>query len=79
MVELILLLYGLCDAGDPWGATLVEYLVDQPKMTPLKMDEAIFYWVGDAKGNIFKITGTYANDCLNAGNTEFQRQTQKTL
>lgn len=77
LLELLLPLYGLCDAGDYWGITLDIHITDDLKMKPIKSDSAVYTWTQN--GKISGLTGTYVDDCLNAGDEAFQAHTELTL
>lgn len=73
LFELIRPLYGLCDAGDYWGHTIIDHLVNDIKMTNLAGDPCLFVKTGP--NGIEGITGLYVDDCLNAGHESFQNLT----
>lgn len=77
LFELIFPLYGLCDAGDYWGLTIEDHLTNDIGMKPLTGDGAVF--VRRNGDEIEGITGSYVDDCLNAGNADFEQTTEKTL
>lgn len=70
-------LYGLCDAGDYWSATMTSHVEDDLSMSPLTRDPALY--VKDGEDDVDGLLGSYVDDMLLGGNEEFQRLTEKTL
>lgn len=61
--ELILLLYGLCDAKDYCGHTIGDHLLKDLGMTPLTTDAALYVKIG--KNGLERVCGMYHHDCDN--------------
>eukprot|EP00170_Pyropia_yezoensis_P002201 contig_9242_g2205 len=70
-------LYGLCDAGDYWNATITAHVKDDLCMSPLTGDPAPYYKDGD--GHADGLLGSYADDILLGGNENFQSMTESSL
>ena len=64
-------LYGICDSGDCWGATLTEHIHEYLQMEPLTGDPSLY--VKKRNGNTICMLGGYVNGCLFAGNEEFKK------
>lgn len=77
LLDLLLPLYGLCDAGDYWGVTLDIHITEDLGMKATKRDRAVYTWTQGE--DICRISGTYVDDSLNAGIAEFQKHTEQTL
>lgn len=77
LLELIRPLYGVCDAGDYWGETIESHVVNDIGMKPLISDPSLYVKTGDDGPE--GITGSYVDDCLHAGNEEFQKTTEVSL
>lgn len=77
ILELILPLYGICDAGDYWGVTVEYHVQDDLDMTPCIGDAAMYVKLVD--GVLQGIMGVYVDDNLNAGTTEFEEMTRESL
>lgn len=77
LLELRLPHYGLCDAGDYWGATLERHITEDLNMVSMKSDSAVYTW--ERSGKTVGVTGTYVDDCLNAGHESFQEHTNRML
>lgn len=71
-------LYGVCDAGDYWHATLTAYLEKDLQMTPLTSDPALYFKHGP-NHELAGLLGAYVDDCLMAGNSHFQEATKSML
>lgn len=71
-------LYGVCDAGDYWNATLTAYIEKDLKMAPLTSDPALYYKRGP-DGKLSGLLGAYVDDCLMAGGATFQAATTSML
>eukprot|EP00168_Porphyra_purpurea_P009873 TRINITY_DN2422_c0_g1_i7.p1 TRINITY_DN2422_c0_g1~~TRINITY_DN2422_c0_g1_i7.p1 ORF type:complete len:645 (-),score=110.77 TRINITY_DN2422_c0_g1_i7:745-2598(-) len=79
--ELLLILrplYGVCDAGDYWHATLSKHIEEDLSMTPLVSDPAM-YFKRDDVGGILGLLAAYVDDVYMAGNGRFQKQAESTL
>lgn len=79
--EILLLLrplYGMCDAGDYWHATLTGHVEKDLLMAPLTSDPAMYVKRG-ADGDILGLLAAYVDDILMAGNESFQKETELTL
>ena len=62
-------LYGMCDSGDYWGATLTKHVRDIAKKSPLKGDPSLY--IKQANGATIGMLGSYIDDCLFAGSEGF--------
>ncbi len=69
-------LYVMCDSGDYWGATLTEHVRNHMQMMPLTGDPSLF--MKKSRGNTIGVLGRYMDDCLFAGNVEFNEVVNKT-
>lgn len=76
LLELNKPLYGLCDAGDYWGVTIDEHLINDLGMCPVLGDSSLY--IKRSSGCLDGMTGTYVDDCLNAGTSEFEKLTEHT-
>lgn len=79
--EILLLLrplYGMCDAGDYWHATLSGHVENDLLMAPLTSDPAMYVKQG-INGDILGLLAAYVDDILMAGDERFQEQTELTL
>lgn len=77
LLELLNPLYGLCDAGDYYGVTIEEHAINDLGMTALLSDSALY--AKFAGGRLIGISGLQVDDCLNAGNKEFEELTNLTF
>lgn len=78
--EMLLLrkpLYGMCDAGDYWYATICEHLRSNLSMTPCTTDLSL--WIRIKDGRLVGIEGNYVDDNLNAGTKKSEYVTDNTL
>lgn len=71
-------LYGVCNAGDYWHATLTAYLEKGLQMTPRMSDPELYFKHG-LNHQLAGLLGAYADDCLMAGISHFQKATKGTL
>lgn len=71
-------LYGICDAGDYWGVTMDEHIVNDLHMTPMAGDAALYVKKNEV-GETIGITGTYVDDSLNSRTPEFEKLSESTL
>lgn len=58
-------LYGLCNAGDYWSATIDQHLTNDLGMTPHVGDPSLY--VQKMDGNMESIIGVYTDDSIHAG------------
>ena len=78
LLQLNLPLYGVCDSGDYWDATLGAHIEDDLGMTPLTSDPAlIFKRLPD--GALSGMLGAYVDECLMGGDSAFESLTMRTL
>eukprot|EP00170_Pyropia_yezoensis_P001216 contig_5399_g1220 len=70
-------LYGLCDAGDYWSATMTAHVKADLCMSPLTGDPALYYTDGD--GHADGLLGSHVDDMQLGGNENFQSLTESTL
>lgn len=71
-------LYGVCDAGDYWGATMNGHVKGDLVITALTSDPALFVR-RDPGGWVIGLLAAYVEDLLMAGNKKFQKLTEATL
>lgn len=71
LLHIELPLYGVCDAGDYWNATINAHIEEDLKMTPLTSDPALFF-KRDQGGTLSGLLGAYVDDCLMGGDRAFQ-------
>ena len=69
-------LYGMCDSGDYWGATLTDHIRNELSMKPLTGDTSLY--MKHSGGNTVGILGSYVDDCLFATSREFIPVIEKT-
>lgn len=62
-------LYGMCDSGDYWGATLTDHVRNNLEMLPLDGDPSLY--MKESSGQTIGLLGSYVDDCLFAGNPDF--------
>lgn len=81
VLKLKMPLYGVCDAGDYWGVTMDEHLINDIGMTPTPGDPALYVKIINENGrtNVVGITGSYVDDSINGGKGRFQDMTMNTL
>lgn len=77
LLELVKPLYGICEAGDYWGITMEEQLVNDLNMKPTPGDPALYVKVKG--GKVIGITGSYLCNSLNGGNADFIQEADATL
>jgi len=78
LLRLDLPLYGVCDAGLYWDATLVTHIKDDLGMIPLTSDPAL-YLKRLPSGVLSGLLGKYVDDCMMGGDRGFQQLTRATL
>lgn len=79
--ELLLLLrplYGVCNAGDYWNATITAHVEGDLVMRSLTSDPALFAKWGD-DGSVIGLLAAYVDDLVMEGNKEFQKRAEATL
>lgn len=76
LLKLLKPLYGLCDSGDYWYSTFSSHLRNDLGMTPTISDAALFFKCIDAQ--LRGIIGTYVDDTISAGSTEFDMESKIT-
>lgn len=77
LLELLMPLYGICDAGDYWGVTVEYHVEDDLNMKPSIGDPALYVMISD--GEMDGIMGVYVDDSLNAGTPLFEKLTAESL
>lgn len=77
LLELNRPLYGLCDAGDYWGNTMEQHLINDLGMKPTVGDPSLY--VKKLDGKTIGVSGSYVDDQLNAGTKDFIKMTDSTL
>ena len=70
-LELLKPLYGLSDSGDNWHATLQKHLVNDPGLSPNKVDSSLSFRHDD-NGNLIGVHTSYVDDLLRAGTPKFR-------
>lgn len=79
LIELHRPLYSLCNARDHLDITLDVHVVDDLKMTTFGFEAGTYPWVKDQNSSVAGVNGNHAHNCFNAGNIDFQQNTQKVL
>ena len=74
--ELLLPLYGICDAGDLWHELLTRHSVKDLNLQPTKADPSLYFSFRDS--NLVGIHWYYVNDLLHAGDAKFRKRFQLT-
>lgn len=78
LLPLIRPLYGICDAGDYWHATMTGHVEGDLGMRSLTSDPALFVkWGRD--GHLIGLLAAFVDDLLMAGNKAFQKKAEATL
>lgn len=77
-LELLKPLHGLCNAGNYWGVTIAEHVVNDHGMKPPTSYPALYVKFSDS-GLIVGLFGVHIDDCLNAGDESFKSSSLKTL
>ena len=75
-LELLKPLYGLCESGDLWHATLDKHHRHDLNMQPLRSDPALYAWM--THGLLRGLSGGYVDDLIRAGDSQFKIQCAKT-
>jgi len=75
-VKLMKPLYGLCDAGDLWAASMDKHHRVDLGLTPMRSDPAFYISTKDGKINGF--SGSYVDDMLRAGDATFRSHCRTT-
>lgn len=78
LLEILLPLYGVCDAGDYWHATFTAHIEGDLMMSSLTSDPSMFYKRNDA-GALAGVLGAYVDDCIMGGDREFQAASEEML
>lgn len=74
--QLLKPLYGLCDVGDVWAATMDKHHHKDFFMTPLRSEPALY--ISSKNGEVNGFSGFYVNDLLRAGTLDFRAHCRKT-
>ena len=69
-------LYGPCDSGDMWHATLDKHHIDDLGMQPLRSDPVLYVLI--AEGLLKGISGRYFDDLIRTGDESFKKLCSKT-
>ena len=77
VLQVLLPLYGLPDAGDYWDVTVLDHVENELGMEPLVGDPRLF--VKDGSNALQGLLGGCVDDFLMGGDTYFQTLTEKTL
>jgi hypothetical protein len=76
VLKLLKPLYGLAGSGDYWAATFSNHLTQDFGMQQTVGDPAFFY--KHIKGKLAGLCCSYVDDCLQAGDNEFETLADKT-
>ena len=76
LLKLLRPLYGLADSGNYWNETFANHIKNDLKMKPTALDISFFF--KKANGKLKGLAGTYVDDTLFAGDTEFLDHTEET-
>lgn len=77
LLQLLRPLYGICDAGDYWAATITTHIRQDLGMEPAPGDPALVFKKGAA--GIEGPLGIFVDDCLRGGDEAIQKLTEKTV
>lgn len=77
LLELLKPLYGLSDSGDYWNRTMTNHLKEDIGMDPTDGDLSLFFKHVESK--LIGMTGTYVDDSLHCGTTDFMQLCDKSL
>ena len=75
-LKLLKPLYGLCESGDMWHATLDNHHIQDLGMMPLRSDPALYLLV--TNGLLKGISGGYVDDLIRTGDSSFKQLCSKT-
>ena len=75
-MQLIKPLYGLCESGDLWHATLDAYHREELGMKPLRSDSALYTY--KMNGLLTELSGSYVDDLIRAGDQGFRKMSKRT-
>ena len=75
-LQLLTPLYGLCESGDLWHATLDKHHRQDLGMTPLDTDPALYYLVMD--NSLAGLSGSYVDDIIRCGTDKFKSHCRST-
>jgi hypothetical protein len=67
----------LADSGDYWGTTLSTHITEDLEMCSRTLDPALFYRRDD--GCLKGVTATCVDDLLQAGDSNFQKLSERTM
>ena len=74
--ELLRPLYGLADAGDLWHKSLENHLINDLHMESSMADPSLYLHFDN--GNLTGINGTYVDDLLRCGTSDFEQKSKLT-
>ena len=77
VLEILKPLYGVCDAVDYCGITIIAHIEEDLFMIPLVGDPSLYMKYD--RNRLQGILGTYVDDFLLAGDQKFQKVTEKML
>ena len=75
-LQLLRPLYGLSESGDHWYEELDRHHREDLEMKSLDSDHSLYYKIID--GHLAGLSGTYVNDCIQAGTEHFDELTNTT-
>ena len=75
-LQLLKPLYGRCEAGDLWHATLDKHHRHDLEMTPFRIDPALYYLLDN--GNLRWLSGSYVDDLIRSGDQHFRKISEAT-
>lgn len=78
-LELLIPLYGVCNAGDYRGATSDRYLSEDLSIVPTNGDKEVYFWVEKDGKTVTGAIETVLDDSLNASTVAFQKHAELTL
>lgn len=70
-LKLLKPLYGLCESGDMWHATLDNHHIQDLEMKPLRSDPALYLLM--TNGLLKGISGGYVDDLIRTGDSSFKK------
>ena len=75
-LQLLRPLYGLCESGDLWHATLDSHHRKDLGMESTRLDSAFYIWI--VNGLLKGMSGSYVDDLMRAGDDDFKELAKKT-
>ena len=75
-LQLLKPLYGLCESGDIWHATMDRHHREDLGMTAFKLDPALYYIMSDEV--LSGLSGAYVDDFIRSGDSRFREISRRT-